>query len=187
MVVQSINVSMAVNWIRLNGLESPYRFGDRKDARIDPNWTKRNVIYRWVKGSTGEVAVVGETDRSLTERVDNYASGKPESSAGSTNKKVYQEQAHLSQNGDCLYIGVYGLCSGIRFEKQARKTLCGGIANCDFKTLSLVSVGWAPRACADQKNGRARLKRLYVRHRIARRARMNRCSGGLNHDRYSID
>jgi hypothetical protein len=127
MVVQSINVSMAVNWIRLNGLESPYRFGDRKDARIDPNWTKRNVIYRWVKGSTGEVAVVGETDRSLTERVDNYASGKPESSAGSTNKKVYQEQAHLSQNGDCLYLEFTDFVPGFDLKSKRERRFAEGL------------------------------------------------------------
>lgn len=104
MATQTVNVAIELVWVRLNGLDRPYRFGDRKDVRVDPNWAKRNVIYRWVKGSTGEIAIVGEAERSLTERVDNYTSGKPGSAAGSTNRKVYEENSRLAQLEDFLYL-----------------------------------------------------------------------------------
>jgi hypothetical protein len=127
MAAQSVNVSMDIDWTRLNGLAGPYRLGDRKDTRVDPNWAKRNVIYRWVKGSTGEVAVVGETDRSLTERVDNYASGKPGSSTGSTNQKVYQEQVRLSQNGDCLHLEFVDRVSGFDLTSKRERRFAEGL------------------------------------------------------------
>jgi hypothetical protein len=57
-----------------------------------------------VKASTGEVAMVGETDRPLSARVNNYCSAKPESSAGDTNQRLYQEQTRLAQLGDHLYL-----------------------------------------------------------------------------------
>ena len=127
MATQSVNISLDIDWIPLNGLTDPYRFGDRKDVRVDPNWAKRNVIYRWVKRSTGEVAVVGETDRSLTERVDNYASGKPGSSAGSTNQKAYQEQAHLSQNNDCLHLEFVDRVPGFDLASKRERRFAEGL------------------------------------------------------------
>lgn len=104
MPVQTVRVSFEVTWTLLKGLSGPYRFGDRKDSRVDPNWAKTNVIYRWLKASTNEVAIVGETDRQLTARVDNYASAKPGSSAGDTNKKVFQEHSRLAETGDGLVL-----------------------------------------------------------------------------------
>lgn len=127
MAAQSVNVSLDIDWVRLNGLTGPYRFGDRKDTRVDPNWAKRNVIYRWVKGSTGEVAAVGETDRSLTERVDNYASGKPGSSAGSTNQKVYQEQVRLSESGDCLQLEFVDRVPGFDLTSKRERLFAEGL------------------------------------------------------------
>ena len=70
MPTQNINVIFTVTWVRPNGINGPYCFGDRKEVRVDPNWAKRNVIYRWIKASTGEVTMVGETDRSLAERAN---------------------------------------------------------------------------------------------------------------------
>jgi|SRR6266568_6964601 len=127
MAAQPINVSLEVTWIRLNGVNGPYRLGDRKDTRVDPNWAKRNVIYRWIKGSTGEVAVVGETDRSLTERVDNYASGKPGSSAGSTNQKIYQEQVRLTQDGDYLYLEFVDCVPGFDLTSKRERRFAEGL------------------------------------------------------------
>lgn len=48
--------------------------------------------------------MVGETDRSLTHRANNYCSAKPESFAGSTNRNLYEEQTRLSRVGDHLYL-----------------------------------------------------------------------------------
>ncbi len=104
MPIQNVNVAFSLNWVRPNGISGPYCFGDRKDIRFDRNWDKKNVIYRWIKASTGEVAMVGETDRSLTRRADNYCSAKPGSFAGETNRKLYAEQAQLSLIGDHLYL-----------------------------------------------------------------------------------
>jgi hypothetical protein len=105
MSTQRINLNISITWARLkNGDNKPYKWGDRKDSTIDPNWTKSNVIYRWVKNSTGEIAEIGETERRLTERINNYISASPNSSAGATNKKVYNEQQRLSQNKDYLFL-----------------------------------------------------------------------------------
>lgn len=77
MPIQNINVLFSINWIRLNGIYQTYRFGDPKDARINRNWEKKNVIYRWVNASTGQVATLGETDRQMNSRANNYCSAKP--------------------------------------------------------------------------------------------------------------
>ena len=104
--------------------------GDRKGQTIDPNWAKQNVIYRWVKNSTGEIAEIGETKKPLTERINHYISAKPSSSAGATNKKVFDEQRRLSQNNDYLYleftdsVSVYNL-SNDRERKLAESLLIG--------------------------------------------------------------
>ena len=105
MPTENININISITWKRLkNAKGAPYRWNDRKNSKIDPNWSKSNVIYRWVKNSTGEIAEIGETERKLTERVNNYISASPNSSAGATNKKVFGEQQRLSQNGDYLYL-----------------------------------------------------------------------------------
>ena len=102
---QNINLNISITWTRLkNSADKPYKWGDRKDATIDSNWAKSNVIYRWVKNSTGEIAEIGETERRLTERINNYISASPNSSAGATNKKVYAEQQNLSKNMHYLYL-----------------------------------------------------------------------------------
>jgi hypothetical protein len=127
MAKQTIHVALEVLWTRLNGLDGPYQLGDRKDVRKDANWAKRNVIYRWVKASTGEIAVVGETDRSLTERADNYASGKPGSSAGSTNQKVYEEHSRLSRDGDGLFLEFTDAVSGFDLATRRERRFAEGL------------------------------------------------------------
>ena len=100
-----INVNISIIWNRLkNTNTAPYKWGDGKNLATDPNWAKPNVIYRWVKNSTREIAVIGETERKLAERVNNYISASPKSSAGATNKKVFNEQQKLSHNNDYLYL-----------------------------------------------------------------------------------
>jgi hypothetical protein len=124
---QIINIELEVIWSRLNGLDDLYRFGDRKDVRVDANWAKRNVIYRWIKASTGEVAVIGETDRLLTQRIDHYCSAKPESSAGSTNKKVYAENAHLLKNGDSLLLETTDAVPGFDLAIKRERRFAEGL------------------------------------------------------------
>lgn len=105
MSTQNICLMISITWTRLkNSNNGVYKWGEGKDSTIDPNWAKSNVIYRWVKNSTGEIADIGETERGLKERVNNYISASPNSSAGATNKKVHAEQQRLSQNKDNLYL-----------------------------------------------------------------------------------
>jgi hypothetical protein len=107
---QSISNRLTVNWKRPRGRERPggrirpYRWSDRKEKAIDPAWAKKNVIYRWSRGSTGQVAYVGETSGSLDKRANQYQCAKPGSEGQLTNKKVYQEQLHLLRSGDFLYL-----------------------------------------------------------------------------------
>lgn len=103
MVIEKIEISFNVTWTRLNNAANgSYKWGDGKNISIDSNWSKQNVIYRWVKNSTGEIAIVGETERRLTDRVNNYISASPTSGAGATNKKVFNEQSILTSNNDYL-------------------------------------------------------------------------------------
>ena len=55
--VESINISILVSWKRpKNDAGTPYKWGDGKRADADPSWSKTNVIYRWVRNSTGKIA-----------------------------------------------------------------------------------------------------------------------------------
>lgn len=102
---EKIKIDISITWNRLKNKSGvPYKWGDEKNSAIDPNWSKSKVIYRWVKNSTGEIAEIGETERRLTERVNNYISASSNSSAGATNKKVFNEQQRLTQNNDYLYL-----------------------------------------------------------------------------------
>ena len=122
MTTQQIDIQMTVVWTRPSGPSGPYRWGDPKNANTDPNWQKSNVIYRWIKNSTGQVAVVGETDRTLSQRVNNYISASPESQAGQTNKRVHREQQELDRAGDFLYIEFTDAVPGydLRDKRQRR-------------------------------------------------------------------
>jgi len=83
MSVQNIKFILSVNWTELKSFDNtPYKWGDRKGMNVDSNWEKANVIYRWIKNSTGEIAEIGETKRKLADRINNYISAKPNSSAG---------------------------------------------------------------------------------------------------------
>ncbi|MCI0401008.1 MAG: hypothetical protein L0Z68_06870 [Gammaproteobacteria bacterium] len=104
MVEHSIQLSIPIAWLRLNGVYRLWRWGDKKNVGLDSNWAKRNVIYRWVKNSTGEVATIGETERMLTERADTYLQAKRGGGADPTKNKLYQEQSRLERDGDFLYL-----------------------------------------------------------------------------------
>lgn len=131
MSIQYIHLNISINWIRLeNNNSALYRWGDRKDSKIDLNWEKSNVIYRRIKNSTGEIAVIGESERRLMERVNNYISASPNSRAGTTNKKVYDEQQRLSQNKDYLYLeftdSVFGYNLNDKIERKLVENLLIG-------------------------------------------------------------
>lgn len=105
MVTDTINITMQVTWERPKDVSgAPYRWSDRKSRTTDPSWARSGVIYRWVRSPTGEVADIGETERSLGARVNNYTSATAESGAGGTNKMVFAEQRRLERQGDHLYL-----------------------------------------------------------------------------------
>ncbi len=105
MPTETININISITWDRLkNKFGELYKWGDEKSPVVDRSWSKSNVLYRWIKNSTGEIAEIGETERRLIDRVNNYISASPNSSAGATNKKVFNEQQRLQQNGDYLYL-----------------------------------------------------------------------------------
>lgn len=97
---------------------------------VDSNWGKANVIYRWIKNSTREIAEIGETRRRLTNRINNYITAKSNSTAGATNKKVYDEQQKLFSEGDYLYLEFTDFVDGYnlnndRERRFAEKLLIG--------------------------------------------------------------
>jgi len=128
---QIILLDINISWIRLiNNLNELYKFGDRKDSNVDQNWDKSNIIYRWVKHSNSEIAIIGETNRKIKERVNNYTSATHNSHAGSTNKKVYEEQNRISANNDFLILEFTDQVNGYnlnsdRERKLAEKLLIG--------------------------------------------------------------
>ncbi len=131
MSIQYIHLNISIYWIRLeNNNTTPYKWGDRKDLKFDLNWEKSNIIYRWVKNSTGEIAVIGESERRLMDRVNNYISASPNGRAGTTNKKVYDEQQRLSQNKDYLYLeftdNVFGYNLNDKRERKLAENLIIG-------------------------------------------------------------
>ena len=104
MCTKEINMNFSITWKRLrNRVGELYQWGDRKERATDRNWSKSKVIYRWVKSSTGKIAKIGETERALTDRVNNYTSAS-KSSAGVTNRRVFKEQQKLQKSGDYLYL-----------------------------------------------------------------------------------
>lgn len=103
---QLISVNLEVEWYRPLSTNGPWSWGAHKDSRTDPVWSKRNVIYRWVRASDDVVAMIGETERLITERVDNYLHAKAGGAAGSTNKRLNEEARRLADISDTLYIEI---------------------------------------------------------------------------------
>jgi hypothetical protein len=106
--------------------------GQKKDVRVDPSWGLRNVIYRWVRASDSTVAMVGETERLITERVDNYLYAKAGGGAGSTNKRLCAEANRLLEQGDHLYLEIVSEVPGFDLnetrERRFAEALLTGIA-----------------------------------------------------------
>ena len=124
MPIQQIAVNITITWTRLvNNLNQPYKWGDKKDTATDVNWGRRNLIYRWVQNSTGEAAHIGETERKLTERVNNYMSATHSSQAGKTNKKLFAEQQNLSKAKDYLYLEFADIVTGYNLNDNKERRL----------------------------------------------------------------
>ena len=120
---EQLSLNFRIKWKNLMGEHRSYQWGDSKKTDADPNWQKRNVVYRWVRNSDEQVAIIGETDRPLTQRVNNYISAKPDSQAGMTNKKVYEEQQNLSRKGDFLYLEFTDEVPGYNLSDQRERRL----------------------------------------------------------------
>lgn len=74
--------------------------------------------------------MVGETERMVTERVDNYLYAKGTGSAGATNKRLWEEQQQLEKAGDYLYLEITDTVPGydlsdLRQRRQAEALLRG--------------------------------------------------------------
>lgn len=105
MKTEEININITITWNRLkNSNGDPYIWGNKKSPSTDARWLTSNLIYRWVKKSTEEIATIGETKRRLTDRINNYISASPNSRAGAKNKKVFNEQTKLQEKNDYLYL-----------------------------------------------------------------------------------
>ncbi len=103
-----MKVDLIVKWKRIKIIDGElFKFGDNIDNRGSrltkryPDWKKSKIIYRWVKNSTKEVAYVGESERTIHERVKSYH-GANETTR--TNLKVFKENERLKKNNDCLYL-----------------------------------------------------------------------------------
>jgi len=123
MRTETVRVQISVSWARPQSNDRPWRWGDDKSAKRDVAWSKRKVIYRWVKNSTGDIAMIGETERMLTERVDNYIHAKRDGGAGATNKKLREEQLHLEQTGDFLYLEFTDQVPGYDLSEKRERRL----------------------------------------------------------------
>ena len=128
-----------VDWIRLkNDSGEPYKWGDKKIKFVDPNWSKSNVIYRWIKNSTDEIAIVGETDRTLSARVDDYISAKFGGSAGLINKKAFFEQLKLQKNKDFLKLEFTKNVSGLNLNNRNERKIAEGLLIAHYKPYLLL-------------------------------------------------
>jgi len=134
MPIETVKLDITIEWIELkNNKGEKYIFGNGKDTLLDPNWSKNNVIYRWLKKSNGDIADIGETERALTDRVNNYTSAKPESSAGSANKKVYAEHQKLQQNNDSLCLEFTDKVIGFNLQDQRERRLAERLLHGHYK------------------------------------------------------
>jgi hypothetical protein len=99
-----------------------YIWGHPKSARVDDVWSKRHLIYRWVRSSDNAIAVIGEAKRPLGERVNSYLAGREDGQGGATNKRVYLEQQRLQRDGAFLYleylIGLDGFDFTLKHERR---------------------------------------------------------------------
>ena len=133
MPTQQISITLKIDWNRpaaSNGQQ--YKFGDRKSVKADGIWGRKDLLYRWVKNSTGEIAYVGETSRTLMDRVNSYTSAKPQSKAGEANKRVYKEQQSLSKKNVFLYLefadAALGYNLSLRQERRWAEALVIGVS-----------------------------------------------------------
>jgi len=128
MATEAISINMRVNWRRPKEKSgAPYKWGDRKSPGSDPSWAVSDVIYRWVRSSAGEIAAIGETDRSLGASVNNYTSARPDGRAGSTKQRVFAEHQRLQEQGEHLYLEFTDGIPGYDFTSGRQRRAAEGL------------------------------------------------------------
>ena len=123
MALEKIKIKNSITWKRLrNRAGELYQWGDWKSKATDRNWSKSNIIYRWVNNSTGQIVVIGEAKTKLMDRVNNYTSAS-KSSAGATNRRVFQEQQKLQKKSNYLYLEFTDEVPGYNLSKDRERKL----------------------------------------------------------------
>jgi hypothetical protein len=102
-----------------------YVWGARKSTT--GAWAKPSLIYRWVRASDDQVAVVGEARRSLGQRVNSYTAGRGDGKAGRTNKRVFREQRRLAAKNDSLYLEYLVRLKGFNFTIKHQRRAAEGL------------------------------------------------------------
>jgi hypothetical protein len=123
MKAEHIQLSLKAVWRRPKAQRGePYVWGFRTSSRIDPAWSKRHLIYRWVRTSNDRVAVVGEAKRPLGRRVNNYQTG-----TDATNKRVRGYQQKLESKGDSLYLEYLVRLKGFNLKSKHQRRWAEGL------------------------------------------------------------
>jgi hypothetical protein len=124
MKTERIHITCDAVWRRPKARDGqPYVWGMPKSVRVEKAWAKPHLIYRWVRSSDHKTAVVGETQRPLGQRVNNYVAGRGSGKAGAKNKQVCREQQQLAAKGDSLYLEYLVELDGFDFRvKHERRT-----------------------------------------------------------------
>ena len=121
-------------WLRPKAQNGePYHWGLAKGLDIDGAWSRQHIIYRWVRGSDNKVAVVGESERTLSQRVSNYTTAKEDGKAGITNKRVFRENQKLNLVGSFLYLEYLVELAGFNFELKHDRRAAEGLLTAFYK------------------------------------------------------
>ena len=111
----------------------PYHWGLAKGLRIDDGWSLKHIIYRWVRSSDNKIAVVGESERTLSQRVSNYTTAKEDGKAGITNKRVFRENQRLNSEGSFLYLEYLTELAGFNFQNKHDRRAAEGLLTASYK------------------------------------------------------
>lgn len=119
----------------------PYHWGMAKGLKIDDAWSRKCVIYRWIRGNDDRVAVVGESERTLSARVTNYTTAKEDGKAGSTNKRVFRENQKLNSEGTFLYLEYLLALPGFNFDFKHERRAAEGLLTAFYKPYIIIEEG----------------------------------------------
>lgn len=102
MSIEHIHIIMQLTWFRpMDNQNQFYQWGAPIPSSKDPTWSRKNLIYRWLRNSDGSVAYIGESEQSLRTRIKQYIKPGP---TQNTNKKVRDAQQKLTIDGDFFYL-----------------------------------------------------------------------------------